>query len=170
MKKNQMTKTNKFCLILFIMVLASCHTHHPIAIVEKQTFKNLYNQVRSHLGEKCVWNIDSAKYIYDTFEISCVRQYKNGYYYIGAIKHDDIYPILTFDNIINADTTIKPKEIKVGDTCVLKIMPLFNVDRLPGGMEYIIYVNNVQVLVSLTLMYSFNVYMSPNVIGKYYYE
>lgn len=168
-----MNKKNKYYMILFIILITSCSTtQYPMAKVENKAFGELYNEVRKALGQKNVYELDSSMFIYDTFEIKSVKHYKNGYYYIGAKKNDDIFPILSFVNIINTDTTRESKIIQEGDVCVLQLMPLFDEDRLPGSeMVHIIYVNHfTEVQISRAFMLSLNVYMSPDVIGKYYYE
>ena len=121
-------------MILFIILITSCSTtQYPMAKVENKAFGELYNEVRKALGQKNVYELDSSMFIYDTFEIKSVKHYKNGYYYIGAKKNDDIFPILSFENIINNDTTRESKIIQEGDVCVLQLMPLFDEDRLPGS-------------------------------------
>ncbi len=165
------TQLNKCCIILFIILIASCSTtKYPIAKVENKNFSELYNEVRVQLRQKNVYELDSSIFIYDTFEIKSIKKYKNGYYYVVAKKNNDNYPILSFDNIINTDTTRKSKIIKDGDVCVLRLMPLFDDDRLPGDMIFNVLVNYKFVPVSTCFFYSVNVYMSPDVIGKNYYE
>ena len=107
--------------------------------------------------------LDTNVCICDTFVVYDITKRK-GHYIIDLIKQNHYYPVISC--MSQSRQVGLGQKIRKGDYFVLTLIPIFEVDRMPGGFVHQIVINNTKL--EMALSYSCNLYLCMDVDGKYF--
>ena len=152
----------KIQLLLILICSTSCTLSGRIVNTDNPRCENI-REDPTICVDGIYRTLDTSVFICDTFEVFDINKGK-GYYRIDVIRGSQYYPIISCPS--QSEQVGYCKKIRKGDFYVLKIIPIFDEDRMPGGLVHLVTINNTEL--ELSRSYSANLYICLDLDGNYY--
>ncbi len=149
-------------LLLILICITSCTPSGRMANTDKSRCENI-REDPAICVDGIYRTLDTSVFLCDTFEVFDINKEK-GYYRIDVIRDNQYYPIISCPS--QSKQVGCCKRIRKRDVYILKLIPIFEENRMPGGLVHLVSINNTKL--ELYRSYSTNLYICLDFDGKYY--